>query len=69
MISFRGARKISRYLVRAKLYPTERTKGYFKCASKRCGVCLNIDETSTFSRTVTGETYIINHKFSCNASA
>ena len=56
-------------MVRAKLYPTERTKGYFKCASKRCGVCLNIDETSTFSRTVTGETYIINHKFSCNASA
>ena len=30
-ISFRSARKISSYLLRAKLYPEERTKGYFKC--------------------------------------
>ena len=28
MISFWGARKLSSYLVRAKLYPTERTVGY-----------------------------------------
>ena len=27
MISFRSARKMSSYLVRAKLYPEERTKG------------------------------------------
>ena len=30
-ISFRSARKISSYLLRAKLYPEERTKGSFKC--------------------------------------
>ena len=54
------------YLVRAKLYPEERTKGSFKCGSKRCEVCLNVNETSTFDSTVTGETYIINHKFNCN---
>ena len=67
MISFCCARKMSSYLVRAKLYPEERTKGSFKCDSKRCEVCLNVNETSTFASTVTGETdEIINHKFSCN---
>ena len=53
-------------MVRAKLYPEERTKGSFNCGSKRCEVCLNVNKTSTFSSTVTGETYIINHKFNCN---
>ena len=48
------------------LYPEERTKGSFKCGSKRCEVCLNVNETSTFASTVTGETYINNHKFNCN---
>ena len=72
MISFCSARKMSSYLVRAKLYPEERTKerrkkGFFKCGSKRCEVCLNVNETSTFASTVTGETdEIINHKFNCN---
>ena len=59
MISFHSARKMSSYLVRAKLYSEERTKGYFKCGSKRCEVCLNVNGTSTFTSTVTGETYII----------
>ena len=66
MVSFCSARKMSSYLVRAKLYPEERTKGPFKYGSKRCEVCLNVIETSTFDSTVTGETYIINHKFNCN---
>ena len=66
MISFCSERKISSYLVRAKLYPEERSKGSFKCGSKHCEVCLNVNETSTFASTVTGETYIINHKFNCN---
>ena len=64
--SFRSARKMDSYLVRAKLYPEERTKGSFKCDGKRCEVCLNVNETSTFTSTATGETYIINHKFNCN---
>ena len=66
IILFRKARKMNRYLVRAKLYPEERTKGSFKCGSKRFEVCLNVNETSTFASTVTGETSIINHKFNCN---
>ena len=66
MISFRSARKLSSYLVRAKLYPTERTVGSYKCGGKRCEVCINVNETSAFTSTVTGETYIINHRFDCN---
>ena len=60
MISFRSARKMSTYLVRAKLYPEERIKGSFKCGSKRCEVCLNVNETFAFASTVAEETYIIN---------
>ena len=76
MISFRSARKMSSYLVRAKLYPEERTKGFFNCGSKRCEVFLNVNETFTFAiyiyiytvtvAIVTGETYIINQKCNCN---
>ena len=36
MISFRSARKLSSYLVRAKLYPLERTIGSVQCKGKRC---------------------------------
>ena len=53
-------------MVRAKLYKEQRSNGSSKGRSKRCEVCLNVNETSTFASTVTGETYIINHKFNCN---
>ena len=66
MISFRSARKLSSYLVRAKLYPTERTVGSYKCGGKRCEVCINVNETPTVTSSVTGDTYIINHRFDCN---
>ena len=56
MISFRSARKLSSYLVRAKLYPIERTVGSFKCNGKRCQTCLNVNETDTFTSTTTGKT-------------
>ena len=32
MISLRGARKLTNYLVRAKICPIERSVGSFKCA-------------------------------------
>ena len=66
MISFRSARKLSNSLVRAKMYPIERIAGSKNCGSKCCEVCINVKETSTFTSTVTGETFI-NHKFDCNA--
>ena len=66
MISFRSSHKISSYIVRAKLYPLESTVGSSKCGKKRCEVCDVISETDTFSSTVTGESFKINHKFNCN---
>ena len=48
MISFRSARKLSSYLVRAKLYPLERTVGSVQCKGKRCQTCHNVKETETF---------------------
>ena len=38
MVSLRGARKLESCLVRAKLYPIERSVGLFKCNGKRCQV-------------------------------
>ena len=66
MVSFRGARKLGSYLVRDRLYPIERSVGWFKCNGILCQVCLNVTKTKTFSSTVTKKEYIINHKFNCN---
>ena len=49
MINFRGARKLSSYLVRAKLHPFKLTLGPCKHNGKRCEFCENFTETSTFS--------------------
>ena len=69
MASFRSARKISSYLVRAKLYPLERRVGSFKCGGRRCQVCLNVTEAETFTTTSTNQTYKISHEFNCNESS
>ena len=72
MVSFRSARKVSSYLVRAKLYPLERTVGSFKCKKsrnvnvKKCKKSLNVDETDILTSTVTKKTYDMNHKFDCS---
>ena len=47
MISFRSARKLSSYLVRAKFYPLERTVGSVQCKGKRCQTCDNVKETKS----------------------
>ena len=65
MVPFRSSRKISSYLVRAKLYPVERSVGSFNCKIPRCQICTYVNETDSFISTVTGETYKINHKFDC----
>ena len=66
MISFCSARKLSSYLVRAKLYPLERTVSSVQCKGKRCQTCHNVKETETFTSTTTGMTFKINHKLNCN---
>ena len=40
--------------------------GSFKCNKSRCEVCINVIETDTFTSTVTGESFKINHKFNCD---
>ena len=66
MISFQSAWKLSSYSVRSKLYPTERTVGSYKCGEIRWDICINVNEKTTFTSTVTWETYIINHRFDCS---
>ena len=61
-----GAAKISSYLVRAKLCPIERTVGSYRSESKRCEVCKYITETDTFTNSVIGATYKIDHRLDCN---
>ena len=66
MVSYHSARKLSDYLVRAKLYPLERKRGSYKCGSLRCLVCNNIEETDMFTSIVTGESFKINHHLCCH---
>ena len=65
MVSFRSARKLSSYLVRAKLYPVERKVGSCKYNGNRCQLSQSISETDTFTCSNNGTTYKINHKFNC----
>ena len=66
MVSFQGARKLSSYLVRAKVYPLESKVRSCCCGRKRCQVCLNVTETDSFTSTPTNKTYKINHLFNCS---
>ena len=66
MVSYHSARKLSSYLVHAKLYPLERKRGSYKCGNLRCLVCNNIEETDTFTTTVTGESFKMNYHLCCN---
>ena len=66
MVSYRSPRKISSYLVRAKLYPLDRVAGSMKCGNKRSEVFMNVSETNTFISNATGETYKIDHKLTCD---
>ena len=57
MVSFQSAQK---------LYPLQRKVGSSKCGKPRCEVCNNVNDTSTFSSTVTGDTFKINHSLNCD---
>ena len=63
MVTFRSSRKLSSHLVRAKLYPLERVTGSCKCHGKCCAVCLNVKKTSTFTSSLTYETYQVSYFF------
>ena len=44
----------------------EQTVDFCKCNGKRCKVCDNVTETSTFTSTETQNTYKINQQFNCS---
>ena len=66
MASFRGVRKLSSYLVRAKLHPLRRKVRSKTCAKNCCEVCAYVNDTDTFTSTVTGESLKINHQLNCD---
>ena len=66
MVSFRGAGKLSSYLVTEKLYPLERLVASFKCNGRRCQVCMNVAASNTFCSSVNKKKYVINHSFNGN---
>ena len=66
MVLFCSARKLNSYLVRAKLYPLERTVGSYKCKSKQCQVCNNITEADSFTCSNDQTNVKINHRFDYN---
>ena len=53
MISFWSTGKLSNCLIRAKLYPSERTVRSYKCSGKDCDVCVNVNESiSTMAKKI-----------------
>ena len=69
IVSYHSARKLNSYLVHAKLYPLGRKrerKGSYKCGNLRYLVCNNIEETDTFTNTITGKPFKINHHLCWN---
>ena len=66
LISFRNAKKLSSYLVRAKIYPFERSGGSYKCGKKCWEVWENLNKTESFTSSVTFIAYKINHRLNCN---
>ena len=62
IVSFKSARKLISYLVRAKLYLLQRTVESFNYNKSRCEACMNVFETNVFPSTATGESFKINHK-------
>ena len=67
-VSFRNARNLKSYLVRAKMYPVgERIVGSRKCKSLNCKTCCNIRENNQFTSISYRKTFKINHKLYCNS--
>ena len=66
-VSFRAARSLKNYLVRAKISPLERITGSGICHKKSCGVCHNICESNQFASSVDNRVNKINHQLNCDS--
>ena len=62
MVSFRRARKLGSYDQKAKSYSLHRKVGSGKCVKSWCEICDNMTDTDTFTSTVIGESFKINHQ-------
>ena len=65
-MSFRSARKLSDYLVKAQIYRIERSVGSFKCGKKLSEVCKNVNKTRNLTSSVTFNTYRISYRLNCD---
>ena len=54
------------FLILAKPYPLQRKVGSSTYGKRRCEVCTNVTDTSTFSSIVTGDTFKIKHSLNCD---
>ena len=64
MVYFRSSRKISNYLVKAKLYLVERSVRSFNCKRPR-QICAYVNATGNFTSVASGETFKITNRFGC----
>ena len=64
MIPFSSAR--SNFLVMAKICPSERSVGLFKCCKKRLEVYKSVNEIENFTSSVTRKAYKVNHSWNCD---
>ena len=60
------SQKLGSYLVRAKLYPLERTVGSWKCNKEQFKTFENVENSDTFRSSITSETFKINHWLICD---
>ena len=63
IVSYQSARRIKDYIVRSKLYPSERIVESYRCGKSKCQVCIGIEVSDTFSSFVTISANKINHNF------
>ena len=61
-----GIKGLGSYDQRDKSYSLHRKVGSKKCAKNRCDVCDYMTDTDTFTSTVTGESFKINHQLNCD---
>ena len=61
-----GIKGLSSYDQRTKSYSLYRKLRSKKCAKNRCQVCDYITDADTFTSTVTGESFKINHQLNCD---
>ena len=53
-------------MIRAKIYPIDRSVGSFKCGKKLCEIWKNVIKAENSTSSVTQKTYKTNHRLDCD---